>query len=76
MDTNKAATPGQPIKRAEGWYWVKFRGRWAIAEYTVYEEDADELPDWTFCGLKDQYWNDSEFDEIIETPIEPPEKCE
>lgn len=41
--------------RSDGFYWVKYRGVWVIAEYTCAR--------WFICGVGDSFLS-YEFDEI------------
>lgn len=54
--------------RESGFYWVKYRGYWIVAEW-VYSRGYDSY--WSMTGSSEQYFNDS-FTEIIELPIEYP----
>ena len=56
----------QPINRASGYYWVKNYGEWCIAWY---DEKSKE---WEMDGKT--YFADSEFDQIDNTLIIPPDR--
>lgn len=49
------------MKRENGFYWIRFNG-WKVAEW----EDGD----WFVAGYHSV--GESDFDEIIETRLEPP----
>lgn len=56
--------------REDGFYWVKWRGDWTVAEF--YNLDyLNCYGHFMMCG--DDYGRDAgEFDEINETPLTPP----
>lgn len=48
------------MKREEGFYWIKYRGRWIVAEWSGY---------YWWMPMSDSAWIDSELEEIDPTPI-------
>lgn len=50
--------------RQSGFYWVKYDGKWTIAEYTSYSGQSE----WYVTG-NDCYFISEEFDEIDENRI-------
>lgn len=59
MTNNNSNTEG----RQEGYYRVKYKGTWGIADYTPYI-----INPWRFY---DQFLKESDFDEIDAVPINP-----
>jgi hypothetical protein len=57
------------MNRKEGYYWVKYSGRWFIARYLPIIK-LWHLPIWKPLGLVDV--TESDLDEINETQIPPP----
>ena len=54
------------IKREDGFYWVKFRGKWMIAYWTNYE-NFDSC--WTSGKYPDNEFFDSDFKQIDERKL-------
>lgn len=52
--------------RAFGYYWVKWRGKWTIAEFDYFHE-------WWIAGIPD-FLNEIELEEIDERQIKRVEK--
>lgn len=69
--------------RAEGYYWVKYEGRWEIAHYRrdgKKDFEGKDMYFWTLPTIIDESWwhSDSDFEEIDERRIErelPAFKC-
>lgn len=57
------------MSRIEGYYWVRMGNEWYIAEW---ESRVSEIYYWTMTGSNVPFKN-SEFDEIRETRILPPQ---
>lgn len=59
------------MKRKNGFYWVKIRGEWVVAEFvTDNESDRTEL-NWSDTRIIG-YHHESELDQINETRLLPP----
>jgi hypothetical protein len=50
------------MSRKEGYYWVKFKGQWEVANWN------SSYSIWKTAGCN-YYFRDDEFDEINETQI-------
>jgi len=60
------AKPGN--ERIEGYYWVKFHGKWIPAEYEIYDDKSGSS--WQIVAC-DEPFDDDAFDEIgpaLKTP--------
>lgn len=56
--------------RQSGYYWVKYDGKWIVAEFEYFlYKNGDEYKIWQVAGLELSFY-DNEFDEIDETRIE------
>jgi len=51
------------MNRQPGYYWVKYKGNWIVAEWLLNSW-------WPSCAESDQSWSDDYFDEIDERRIE------
>lgn len=62
--------------RAKGFYWIKYGGRWQVAEciewWPTISDGTHEMR-WLLTGKKRER-KDKEFDSILEFPVEIPEK--
>lgn len=54
------------MERLAGFYWTKLNGSWRVCRW------SDEIHAWYLAGVEESY-ESSEFDEINETRILPPQ---
>ena len=78
MKKYKPKTVGDPVKRPEGYYWVQLKNKWVIGYHFVSRScdggDFDDVWDIGVMG-DEQYYKESDFDEINEHRIVEPNEC-
>lgn len=57
--------------RQEGYYWVKYKGEFKIAKYSIFKLYKTIKPYWFVC-CDPTYLQDSDFEHINETRIKHP----